>query len=50
MKKLIVAFIVVLLIGVVSYRACVNIRAKNEALSRKGCPRPRHAAPAAGDL
>jgi multidrug efflux pump subunit AcrA (membrane-fusion protein) len=35
MKKLIVAFIVVLLIGVVSYRACVNIRAKKEALSRK---------------
>jgi len=35
MKKFIAAFIVVLLIGVVSYRACVNIRAKKEALSRK---------------
>ena len=35
MKKIIVAFIVLLLIGVVSYRACVNIRAKKEALSRK---------------
>ena len=35
MKKFIAAFIVVLLIGVVSYRACVNIRAKNEALNRK---------------
>jgi multidrug efflux pump subunit AcrA (membrane-fusion protein) len=35
MKKLIVAIIAVLLIGVVSYRACVNIRAKKEALSRK---------------
>jgi len=35
MKKFIVIFIAVLLIGVVSYRACVNIRAKKEALSRK---------------
>lgn len=35
MKKFIAVFIVVLLIGVVSYRACVNIRAKKEALSRK---------------
>lgn len=35
MKKFIAAFIVVLLIGVVSYRACVTIRAKKEALSRK---------------
>lgn len=35
MKKFIAVFIVVLLIGVVSYRACVNIRAKKETLSRK---------------
>ena len=35
MKKFIAVFIAVLLIGVVSYRACVNIRAKKEALSRK---------------
>jgi multidrug efflux pump subunit AcrA (membrane-fusion protein) len=35
MKKLIAAIIAVLLIGVVSYRACVTIRAKKEALDRK---------------
>ena len=35
MKKFIAVFIAVLFIGVVSYRACVNIRAKKEALSRK---------------
>ncbi len=35
MKKIIVAFIALLLIGVVSYRACVTIRAKKEALTRK---------------
>jgi len=35
MKKFFAVFIAVLLIGVVSYRACVNIRAKKEALSRK---------------
>jgi multidrug efflux pump subunit AcrA (membrane-fusion protein) len=35
MKKVIAGFIVVLLIGVVSYRACVNIRARKEMLSRK---------------
>jgi membrane fusion protein, multidrug efflux system len=35
MKKIIVAFIVLLLIGVVSYRACATIRAKKEALNRK---------------
>jgi multidrug efflux pump subunit AcrA (membrane-fusion protein) len=35
MKKLIAALVAVLLIGVVSYRACVTIRAKKEALGRK---------------
>lgn len=35
MKKIIAVCIVVLLVGVVSYRACVNIRARKEALSRK---------------
>jgi multidrug efflux pump subunit AcrA (membrane-fusion protein) len=35
MKKIIAVCIVVLLIGVVSYRACVNIRAKKEALKQK---------------
>jgi multidrug efflux pump subunit AcrA (membrane-fusion protein) len=35
MKKFIAVFIAVLLVGVVSYRTCVNIRAKKEALSRK---------------
>jgi membrane fusion protein (multidrug efflux system) len=35
MKKIIAILIAVLLIGVVSYRACVNIRARKEALNRK---------------
>jgi len=35
MKKFIAVLIVVLLVGVVSYRACSNIRAKKEALNRK---------------
>ncbi|MCX6556484.1 MAG: efflux RND transporter periplasmic adaptor subunit, partial [Candidatus Aminicenantes bacterium] len=35
MKKIIALCIAVLLIGVVSYRACVNIRARKEALNRK---------------
>jgi len=35
MKKIIAVFIVVLLMGIVSYRACVTIRAKQEALNRK---------------
>ena len=35
MKKFIAVFIAVLFVGVVSYRACVTIRAKKEALNRK---------------
>jgi membrane fusion protein (multidrug efflux system) len=35
MKKILAVLIAVLLIGVVSYRACVNIRARKEALNRK---------------
>jgi multidrug efflux pump subunit AcrA (membrane-fusion protein) len=35
MKKFIAIFIVVLLIGVVSYRACVNVRTRREALNQK---------------
>jgi multidrug efflux pump subunit AcrA (membrane-fusion protein) len=35
MKKFIAVAIAVLLVGVVSYRACVTIRAKKEALSQK---------------